>query len=88
MTLELILPAGLKSTKFVMASFSVAKVGVQGVLGPCGRPPIVRECERSLACSPSRRESKPESVLLRSLRSSCLGTRPEAPPDWCSESEK
>ena len=48
----IMLPAGLKSTKFVMASFSFAKVGVQGVLGPAparepdpppGPPPRVRE---------------------------------------------
>ena len=45
-------PAGLKSTKLVMASFSLANVGVQGVLGPAparepvtlpGPPPMVRE---------------------------------------------
>ena len=48
--------AGLNSTKLVMASFSVAKVGVQGVRGPCEecrpcrlcRSPV-RECDRSLA---------------------------------------
>ena len=67
-------PAGLKSTKLVMASFSVANVGVQGVLGPAparepatlpGPPPIVREWERSLACSPILNVSRPDNVLQK-----------------------
>ena len=67
-------PAGLKSTKLVMASFSVAKVGVQGVRGVWlrllrapppgpGPPPMVSECDLSLACSPSRSVSSPDRVL-------------------------
>ena len=42
------LPAGLKSTKFVMASLSEEKVGVQGVLA-AGNPGIDREWDRSRA---------------------------------------
>ena len=44
---SLLLPAGLKSTKLAIASFSDEKVGVQGVLA-AGSPGMDRECERSL----------------------------------------
>ena len=54
--------------------------GSPGGLGEAA-PARLREWDLSLACSPSRRVSRPERVLFLSLLSSCRGIRPPTPPE-------